>query len=156
MKPNDLLLIANLRKNARETLTNMSKKVGIPISTIFDKLKYYQGSAIKKHTSLVDFSKLGFSTRAIMILKARKNEREKLRDYLEKHQNVNTISKINNGYDFILDVIFRNLKEMEEFGELLEEKFKVKNKQNFYIIEDIKRETFLSDPEHVKLVSKSE
>ncbi len=155
MRMNDLLLIASLRKNARETLTSMSKKVGMPVSTIFDKLKCFQGKQIKKHTSLVDFAKLGFGTRAVMILKARKNERDKLREFLEKCHNINTISRINNGYDFIADVIFRNLKEMEEFGEKIEEKFKIKNKQNFYIIEDIKRETFLSDPEHVKLFEKS-
>ena len=155
MRMNELLLIASLRKNARETLTSMSKKVGMPVSTIFDKLKCFQGKQIKKHTSLVDFSKLGFGTRAVMILKARKNERDKLREFLEKSHNINTISRINNGYDFIVDVIFKNLKDMEEFGEKIEEKFKIKNKQNFYIIEDIKRETFLSDPEHVKLFEKS-
>ncbi|MFW6383289.1 MAG: Lrp/AsnC family transcriptional regulator [Nanoarchaeota archaeon] len=155
MKINDLLLIASLRKNARETLTNMSKRVGMPVSTIFDKLKVFKGNEIKKHTSLIDFSKLGFGTRAVMILKARKNEREKLKGFLEKSHHINSISRINNGYDFIVDVIFKNLKELEEFGEKLEEKYKIKSKQNFYIIEDIKREDFLSDPEHVKLLENS-
>ncbi len=152
MKIKDLLLIANLRANGRETLTNISKKVGMPISTIFDKIRFHHGGTIKKHTTLIDFSSLGFSTKAIMTIKVRKSDRDKLREYLEKNQNVNTISKINNGYDFIIEVIFRNLKEMEEFSELLEEKFKLKNKQTFYVIEDIRRETFMSDPEHVKLI----
>ena len=32
----DLLLISHLRQNARETMTNVSRSTGIPISTIFD------------------------------------------------------------------------------------------------------------------------
>jgi len=35
----DLLILSELRQNARETLTKMSKHTGIPISTIFDKIK---------------------------------------------------------------------------------------------------------------------
>ena len=152
MKIKDLLLIANLRANGRETLTNISKKVGMPISTIFDKMKSHQGEIIKKHTTLIDFASIGFGTKAIMTLKAKKDERIKLKEFLEKNQNINTISKINNGYDYLIEVIFKNLKEMEEFTENLEEKFKIKSRQTYYVIEDIRRETFMSDPEHVKLI----
>lgn len=150
MKKKDLMLLANLRANARATLTSISKKVQMPISTIFDRLKSHQDGVIKKHTTLVDFSKLGYKTRAHLTVKVNKSDREKLRSYLGKHFNVNTVYKINNGYDFLAEVIFKELKQMEDFVEELEEKFKIRGKNIFYIIEDIKRENFLSDPELLK------
>lgn len=151
MKKKDLLLIANLRANARATLTSISKKVQMPISTIFDRLKSHSDGIIKKHTTLIDFAKLGYNTRAHITLKVHKNEREKLRQYLKTHMYVNTIYKINNGYDFLIEVVFRELKQLEDFGEELDEKFKIRGKQVYYIIEDIKRENFLSDPELLKI-----
>jgi len=36
--------------------------------------------------------------------------------------------------------------EMEEFVEMLETKFNIPNKQVYYIIEDIMRENFLTEP----------
>lgn len=151
MKEKDILLIANLRANARDTLTSISKKIKMPISTIFDRIKLYQQDVIKKHTTLIDFGKLGYNTRAHITLKTSKNNRENLKNYLLKQPNVNTLYKINNGYDFLVEVIFRGLKELEEFNEAMDEKFRIKSRQVYYIIEDIKKENFLSDPELVKV-----
>jgi DNA-binding Lrp family transcriptional regulator len=143
----DLLIVSNLRRNARETLTNMSKATHIPISTIYDKLRLHEGGLIKKHTCLLDYNKLGYSTRANVMLRVDKPDREALKVYLVKHNNVNSVSKINNNYDFMAEMVFREIKELEDFLETLEDRFKIKAKQVFYIIEDIKREEFLAEPE---------
>jgi len=153
MKEKELLILANLRQNSRETLTSISHKTKVPISTIFDKMKSLEQDIITKHTTIVDFSKLGFSTRANMTLRVDKNERDRIKDYLEKHQNVNTIYKINNGYDFLIEAIFRNIRELEEFQENLDAKFKIKERQVYYIIEDIKREAFMSDPSLIGILN---
>ncbi len=152
MKKKDLLLISNLRINSRETLTNISKKIHMPISTIFDKLKSNHGGLIRKYTTLIDFSMLGFNTRAKITLKVPKKQREKLRRYLKGHLYINSLYKINNGYDFMIEAIFRNLKEMEDFIEDLEENFTIRSKQTYYIIEDIKRESFLENPEMIGMI----
>ncbi|MGM5485512.1 MAG: Lrp/AsnC family transcriptional regulator [Nanobdellota archaeon] len=139
-----------LRRNARESLTNMSRKSNIPISTIYDKIKNDKHRMIKKHTVLVDFSKLGFNTRASISLKVRKNKKRELGDYLSKHPNINNIFRINNGYDFWIECIFKDMKELEEFTEYLEERFGVK-KEIYYIIDEVKRESFMSDPQTLGL-----
>lgn len=151
MKKKDLLLISNLRNNARETLTNMSKKIKMPISTIFDRLKMHQKGIIEKHTTLINFGELGFSTRATITVRVSKKQRDDLRNHLENHMNVNSVYKINNGFDFLVEVVFKGLKEMEDFIENLEENYKIKT-QVYYIIEDIKRESFLTEPSMIDLV----
>lgn len=146
MKKTDLLIISSLRQNAREKLTEISKKTRIPVSTIFDRIKMHEGSIIRKHTALVDFGKLGYNTRANIILKIGKGDREAMREFLMKHSSINSAFKINNGYDFLIEAVFANIKEVEDFTDLLEEKFSIKAKQVFYIIDELKKEDFLSNP----------
>lgn len=147
MKKNDLLLMTYLRQNSRMSLTNLSKKTGIPISSIFDKLKNKYGSIIQKHVALIDFERLGFAVRVSVLLKVGKSKKEEAKNFLEKFFNVNSLFKINNGYDFLFEAVFHNLRELEDFFDAIENKFSVRKKEVFYIIEDIKKEEFLSDPD---------
>jgi DNA-binding Lrp family transcriptional regulator len=148
----DLLIMSVLRKNSRITLTRMGRKLNMPISTIYDKLKLHEGRTIKKHTCLIDFGKLGFNARAKAIIKVERDERSDVLDFLLKIPNVNSVYKISNGYDYMLELIFRDVKEMEDFFEMLESKFNIRDKQVYFVIEDLKREAFLSEPEMLGLI----
>ena len=148
----DLLVMAYLRQNSRMKLTTMSRLTRLPVSTIFDRMRYHEGGLIKGHICLLDFAKLGFHTRANIMFKVGKSDKEAMREYLHNSFNVNSIYKINNGYDFLVEVVFRNIHELEEFLESLEERFDIKSKVVHYIIDDIKREAFLSDPNTLGLL----
>ncbi len=149
MNQKDLKILAYLRQDARMALTSMSKKTQIPVSTLFDRLKANERDVILKHTSLLDFSKFGFNTRANIMLKVKREDKDALKDFLVKHQHVNSVYKINNGYDFMVEGIFRHIKDMEDFMENVDQKFDIEDKKSFYIIEDLKRECFMSNPDLV-------
>ena len=151
MNEKDLLIITHLRKNARETLTNLSKKTGIPISTIYENLK--RNKVIDKHTCLLDFAKLGFNTRAKILFKVNRDSRDALQEYLAKHQNTNNVYKINNGYDYLVESVFKNIKDVQDFLETVEEKYPIEEKEVYYIIEEVKREEFMSDQETMNLLT---
>ena len=148
----DLVVMAYLRQNARMKLTKMSRLAKMPVSTIFDRMKFHEGGLIKGHICLLDFAKLGFHTRANIMFKVGKNDKEAMKEYLENSQNVNSIYKINNGYDFLVEVVFRSIHDLDDFLSLLEYKFEVKNKVVHYIIDDIKREAFLSNPDTIQVL----
>lgn len=139
----DMQIITALRNNARESLTKISRKTGIPVSTIFDKIK--DTPLITKNTCLLDFSQLGFNTRAKVTIKVERETREELRKYLAAYPNVNSLYKINSGYDFLIELVFRNIKEMEDFMENIRDRFKIIEDKVFYILEDIKREEFMTN-----------
>ncbi|MEA3514921.1 MAG: Lrp/AsnC ligand binding domain-containing protein [Nanoarchaeota archaeon] len=140
---NELQIITALRKNSRESLTKISRKTGIPVSTIFDKIK--ENPLITKSTCLLDFNQIGFNTRAKVTIKVERETREDLRKYLNKHQNVNSLYKINSGYDFLIELVFRNIKDLEDFMENIRDRFKIIEDNVFYVLEDIKREDFMND-----------
>ncbi len=124
-------------------LTTISRKTGIPVSTIFDRLRSQEGKLIKRFTALLDFSAMGYPVRAKLFLKARPEVRDKIRAYLLIHDRVNNLWRVNNGYDLLVDCIFKDIREVEEFVEELETRFDVLDKQVFHVIEDIVNEKVL-------------
>jgi DNA-binding Lrp family transcriptional regulator len=103
MKNSDLLFLTFLRQDARQTLTDISRKTRIPISTLYDKLKHQEQSLIMKHTTLVDFALLGFNCRAKILLSTSREEKDQLKNFLGEHPCVNSLFKINNGFDFLVE-----------------------------------------------------
>ncbi len=139
----ELLLLSHFRRNSRQSLTKISRETRIPVSTIFDKLKEYEQTIIKKHTCLLNFKKLGFDLRTTILFKVEKEKKESFQKFLLNNPSTNNVFKINNGYDFLIEAIFRDLREMDSFFEDADNRGVVDRKE-FFILESIARENFLS------------
>jgi DNA-binding Lrp family transcriptional regulator len=147
MKPEKIRKVAALfRQNGRMKLSRMSRSTGIAVSTLFDWVRNPAALGIRRFCALVDFPSLGFFTCATILFKADKEKREELKKYLLKSQSVNSLMRINNGYDFLAECVFRDMRELEEFCELLERQYKVRGKEVHFTVEELKREDFFSDP----------
>ena len=146
MDKKGLLILSVFRKNARKNLTKISRATGIPVSTIYEKLKKYERDIIKKHTALLDFSKLGFDLRVDIVMKAAIPNRDSLRNFLTNNQNVNSLYRLGNGYDFLAECVFKHMRDLHDFLERLET-YKVTGMKEFFILDDIKKEDFMTDPE---------
>jgi DNA-binding Lrp family transcriptional regulator len=142
-KQPDVVLFSSLRKNGRVSLTEMSRLTKMPISTIYEKLKRYAGGVIQKYTVLLDFQKMGYTIKVMLVLKSM--QREQLLHHLEHHQNINNAYKINNGYDVLCEGLFTDIHSAEMFIQSLEQ-FGVCKMEVFYILSDIKREGFFAEP----------
>ena len=140
----DLSIIRFLRNDARISLADISRNTGIPISTVFDKLNKFENNIIDKHVSLLNFNELGYALKVNFIIKCK--DRDKIKNFLVEQKSVNNLYRINNGSDFFVEAVFKDMNEMEEFSEKLEE-IGVDKKDRFHVIEEIKRESFL--PENV-------
>jgi DNA-binding Lrp family transcriptional regulator len=144
MEKKELLILNQFRKNARENLTTTARKTGIPVSTIYERLKKYEGNLIKKHTVLLDFGMLGFSLKVVMAIKIVGTQRDDFTDFLSTHHRVNSLYKITSGYDVMVEAIFKDLYEYQKFCDALEQ-YQILNKQEFFILEDVKQEDFLAN-----------
>jgi Lrp/AsnC family leucine-responsive transcriptional regulator len=138
-------IIQHLRKNARKTVSDISKETGIPATTIHNKISNYEKDAIiKGYTCILDLKKLGYPIKANIALKIMKEQRKSFQDFILSNNSINSASRINSGFDFMIEAIFRDMGEFHNFLEEINEKFIVENKQIFYSIADVKSETFLS------------
>ena len=145
LKGSELELLGFFRRNARLALTKISKQTGVPVSTIFDKLRRYEEEIIQRHVSLIDFQKIGYSTRANIFLKTSPVHREQLGLFLKAHPSVNAAFRVNNGFDYMIEGVFRNIQELEAFMELLELEQGVVAREVYYIIAEVSREQFLAN-----------
>lgn len=146
LKKNELTLLSHFRQNARQALTKISRHTGMPVSTIFDRLRKYEGDVITRHTSLLNFQKLGYTTRAQVFVKTSPDNRTILGNYLKAFPNVNCVYRVNNGYDYQIEVIFRSIQELESFLEDLELERGVTEKNVYYVINEVARENFMTEP----------
>lgn len=143
LKLKERQLLAYFRKNARLALTQISRQTGMPVSTIFDKLRRYEGKVITKHASLLNFTNLGYGARAKVFLKTPAENRQRLGSYLKVHPSINNVYRINNGYDYLAEVVFKTVQELEAFLEVLELEVGVTDKAVHYIIDEVAREQFM-------------
>jgi DNA-binding Lrp family transcriptional regulator len=153
MKQKDWIVMSYLRQNARISLTKLSKKTHIPISTLYDSLKLYNQGIIKRYAVLLDFPAFGFNAKANILFKVKKSEKKALQCFLTEHHCVNSLYKVNNGFDLLAECVCQNMTTMEELVEYIEEKFPILKREVHYVIEDLKREAFLTNPELLPIVN---
>jgi DNA-binding Lrp family transcriptional regulator len=141
----DLKVLKKLRADSRATLTAMSNSLGMPVSTVFEKVKKLRKSVVVKCVDLVDFEKLGFVVRANFMVRTEERKREQLKELVLKHKNVNSVFRTNNGFDFFIETIFSDMKQLNAFCEQLD-LLRAKRRMHF-VVEELKRECFHPYPE---------
>jgi len=144
----DAEIIAQLRNNARKKVTKISKEIEIPVTTVYDRLRSHEKKYVHKHVSLLNFSALGLHAKANIAIKVKMDSREELQKYLMEHPNVNSLSKVDFGSDFLAEVVFKDMGEVGNFVEHIEHNYGVINIQIFNVIQELKKEMFLTKPEH--------
>ncbi|MCA9478082.1 MAG: Lrp/AsnC family transcriptional regulator [Nanoarchaeota archaeon] len=122
----------------------MSRQTHIPISTLFDKLKAHEKDIILKHTTIIDFSHIGYDTKVQFLIRAPSTIRDRLRSHLSSLQEVNTVLGITNGFDFLVEGIFQKVADAHHFKNNLEKNFSEIECHTHFVVEDIKREGFFA------------
>ena len=141
----DERIISHLRKNSRTSLVNIAKSLEMPVSTVYDKINRMQrDKLIKKHTTLIDFQKLGFNHQIKFVLKVNRLQKNDFLLFLQNHSNVNSIYEINSDFDFLIETFHKDIKEYLAFVEKIKEIFDIYQFQEFQIINEVEREKLLT------------
>jgi DNA-binding Lrp family transcriptional regulator len=137
------MILSYLRSNARQRLTSISRRTHIPVTTIYDNVRRYEKRFIIKHSCILDFRKLGFNARTSLALKVNGSKSE-LMSYLQDHPNVNSLYRTDSEYDLLVETVFRDMKDVDEFIDTIKSKFNVEKSLLLNVTEDIRREDFMS------------
>ncbi|MDD3175292.1 MAG: Lrp/AsnC family transcriptional regulator [Candidatus Nanoarchaeia archaeon] len=144
LTPKDLEILKYLRNDARQTLTQLSRKTKIPVSTLFDRLRNYEKSMIIRHASLLNFSKLGYNARAQMFFKFSMMHKDVARSFFSNHPQINSVYLLSNDYDYSVDGIFENVCDVKNFVEDVEKRFSPTEQKVIFVAEELQKEGFLS------------
>ncbi|RJQ15565.1 Lrp/AsnC family transcriptional regulator [Candidatus Woesearchaeota archaeon] len=148
LTPKEKKLIAGLRNNARQKIKTIAQKNNLPVSSMFELLNKLEKNNIIQHSCRVNFDSIGYPVRMYITLKTELQNREPLQLYLEQHKQVNSLHIINSGYDFLVEAVFKNQKQAQDFMDLLEVNNAIVKKNVYNVIETIHQERFLTEEEH--------
>jgi len=144
MKQQELQIVRAFRCNARESLTTASRRLNIPVSTIYDRLRKMQGSIIDRHVSLLNFKQMGYDVHVQLAFSIPVGAREALISYLKTHPNINSLYRTTSAADFIIEVVCKDLLAYNTLVELLEREYGITDRKEFYIVDKIRRESFMT------------
>jgi DNA-binding Lrp family transcriptional regulator len=150
MKEIDYKILAHIRNDAGKPVPKISKETGIPNSTIYEKVNRQFKKLVKRRTALLDFSNLGFHSIVHFALRCREGNKDEVRKFLIEHPRINSLHRVNFGWDFLAEGIFRNIGEAEDFRLEIEQKFSPYAMERFSVVEELKREQFLTDSKHIE------
>ena len=108
-----------LRCNSRESGASLARRIGLATSTSYGIIKLLKKRYIKRHVSLLNYKKIGIPYHSFIYgehTRSIKNTK-----YLKKMQFINNAYGLQ-GKEFVLEILFRSLKEKEETIEQLKKR----------------------------------
>ena len=140
IRPNDIRLLNEIRKNSRASLTEFAANIDIPLSTVFKKvIRLEKTGVISRHLALIGFEKVGYPFKVGVFLST--NHRDELEDYLKSHQSINTLIKLSGSYDYYAELIFKDMGEYQEFEHAIKN-LKIIKANKIHFLTDVKQEAF--------------
>jgi Lrp/AsnC family transcriptional regulator for asnA, asnC and gidA len=108
----DSRIIHSLVKNARITLSQMSKEIEVPDATISNRLKKLDKNVIKQYTLILDLDKFGLKVTAIIIIQTESEKHRNVELKLAKLEEVSEVYSISGEYDILIKVWAQSLEEL--------------------------------------------
>ena len=108
----DSRIIHSLVKNAKITLSQMSKEINVPDATISNRLKKLDKNVIKQYTLKLDLDKFGLKVTAIIIIQTESEKHRSVELKLAKLEEVSEVYSISGEYDILIKVWAQSLEEL--------------------------------------------
>ena len=131
-----------LTENSRISISSISKKTGIPNSTISNRIhKLEEKKIIKQYTTILDHEKIGINITAMIIIQTETEKHENVEKQLPKLEEVTQVYSISGEYDVLIKVEARNL---EELNEIINSKIRtidgIEELRELIVMEELKNE----------------
>jgi Lrp/AsnC family transcriptional regulator, leucine-responsive regulatory protein len=119
----DLLILNELSKDAKQKTKNIAKKLEIPITTTHNRIKKLeQENIIKKYTIEIDNKKINKNITSILMINLNfqkiQTEKTNIKDIakqISKYKQVKHASLVTGEYDLILNIITKDIEELQKF-----------------------------------------
>ena len=121
----DKIILAELKKNSRNSTKNIANRVKIPRVTVHDRIKkMVERGIIKSFNVTIDYKKIGYSSEVFIFVSFLPNpevSQRQLAKRIAKLTGVSEVHIISGEYDLLLKV---RGKSLEEIGKLVIEKLR--------------------------------
>ncbi|MET1160070.1 MAG: Lrp/AsnC family transcriptional regulator [Thermoprotei archaeon] len=116
----DRFLLRELTKNARISIRELSRKLGIPASTLHDRVKrLVRHGIIRGFTAVLDEEKLGYTIKALILANVDGKHIIEVEREVAKHPNVQMVLDITGEFDVAIVAVFKSISELDRFVKTL-------------------------------------
>jgi len=119
----DEKILAELGLNARQSLVDISGKVGVSVPTVSNKIKRLKREKIIRNTVSIDYKKIGYHRYSLMIFANPKKENAII-EFCNQYSQVWYLGKLSGNYNYILEILARDNSELDLIINLMREKLK--------------------------------
>ncbi len=114
----DLLILSYLKENARDKISEISSRLGIPRATVFERMERLRKEGyIQKYTVELDYERLGYPIMAYILIEYDYKSIVSQRDLcqnLTKLDNVLSASILAGNWDLMILAVAKDMKELSE------------------------------------------
>jgi len=139
MKAKEGAVLNQLRMDCRDSLTAIAGRTGIPLSTVFKKVKRFHEQGLVRHVCLLDFARLGFPLRAGVFIRASK--KSEVKKALASLACLNNFYQVSGAYDFYADMVFKDWHSYESLLDKLKSMEAVQSVRAHFI-QPVRQEVF--------------
>ena len=142
MKKSEKEIITYLRKGKKVNISEIARKLDLPTSTVRDRIKKIERNYVTKRASLLDYSRLGYFSNALLAIKIEPKEKSEFLDFARKDECVNSIYHINSGFNFLVELVCKDNLELRNWIEEIKMMFPLKI-MLFQILKTEEKEKFV-------------
>ena len=119
----DIKILKELKRNGRLSAQEISKITGIPVTTVFNRVKRMEKSkAIKGYTVVLDEGRVGRNVAAYVsitvdynLLKRKRISQQQLATKLRQHEFVDEVDMITGASDIVVKIRTHDISQLNEF-----------------------------------------
>ena len=141
----DLKIVSLLQKDASLSIKEISSKIGLSPTPCWTRIQKLQDKGIiKRKTAILDPIKLGYNNRVFIFIKTSKHNRnwsDQFKGYILKQDNVLGLYRISGSYDYLIDVLSKNIKDFDKFYKNLIENVEIFEVSSSFVMEIMKETT---------------
>ena len=116
LDPADKIILRELLLDSRRSIRRISRKIGIPSSTIYDRLKKLEkNGVIQKYTVVLDEKKLGYTVKALILINVDGKKIREVEEEIARNPNVQVVLDITGEFDIAVIAVFRSIEELDRF-----------------------------------------
>ena len=142
MKPEEKQIIEHLRKGKKVNISEIARELNLPISTVADRIKRIEDKYILKRSSLLDHTRMGYLANVMLAIKVNQEQKKSFLSFLKEQNCVNSIYHINSGFNFLVEIIFKDQLGLIKWVEEIKSTFPLEL-MSFQLLKTEEKEKFI-------------
>ena len=112
----DKNILKELAKNSRLSMSELGRRVNLSSPSVAERVRQMESfGVIKKYTTMIDYTKLGFPIQCIIEVTVKNGDYNRFKNHIESYPNLELCYRIAGRACYVLKMHFGSFSEIEDF-----------------------------------------